>query len=787
MAGSHACKLAERPLSARTSESALMVAAEKYGHICEGRGRNRGREEDANAECRFRTNSPGYFYKPGDAAIGGVVSLIRAVITEPLFREPPERRCGTFNIVFKNYQHALSFMFAIRDINEDSKLLPNVTLGFHLYDNQFDSMITYKDILDVLFTQQSTLPNYQCNMKKQVLSVLGGLTVEDSIQMSTILSIYQVPQLAYSAYQIRMSGKANLPSFYQMAPKEITLHTGIVQLLLHFQWTWIGLIVSDDNNGESFVKMLTPKLAQSDICVAFLERSLAMNHRYLLDDRGTYSKIYFLLRTTDANVIVVSGDAHSLETLAMVLNANEFHIKAQIGKVWIIPPQWDFTNTFNQDSFSTQTLHGALSFSVHTYSVPTFRDFLQTLRPDKSLMQFFSVFWQTAFYCRLPNENYQYCTYCEICRGDEKLGRLPTSRFEMDMTGESYNIYNAVYAVAHTLHAIQLSRQRRTLDRDKFVNLNVHPWQFHSILKSVHFNNGVGHEVLFENGELSSGYDIINWVTFPNQSVLKSQVGEISSNQEFFIHADKIVWNSKFKKILPSSRCVKPCQLGHSKTVKEGKPVCCYDCSQCPGDMISDQMVFFAVVTVLVIQTFLKNWNTPVVKANNRNITCILLSSILLCYFSSLLFFGKPGKVSCLLRQTAFSIIFSVAISSVLAKTIIVILAFLATEPGNKMRKWLGQKVANSIVLSCSLIQVCICLAWLLTTPPFPDVDMLSQVGNIILKCNEGSLSMFYSVLGYMGFLAIVSFTVAFLARKLPDTFNEAKFITFSMLVFCSV
>lgn len=92
-------------------------------------------------------------------------------------------------------------MFAIHDINKNPKLLPNVTLGFHLYDNQFDSMITYQGLLDMLFTQQKTAPNYQCDMKKDVWSIIGGLTVENSIQVSTILNIYQIPQV--SAYVFR--------------------------------------------------------------------------------------------------------------------------------------------------------------------------------------------------------------------------------------------------------------------------------------------------------------------------------------------------------------------------------------------------------------------------------------------------------------------------------------------------------------------------------------------------------------------------------------------------------
>ncbi|KAG8140930.1 hypothetical protein E2320_003558 [Naja naja] len=66
--------------------------------------------------------------------------------------------------------------------------------------------------------------------------------------------------------------KGNQGSFYHMVPNERHLYMGIIHLLKHLQWTWIGFFVLEGDSGESFLKALKPLLSQNDICSAFIER-----------------------------------------------------------------------------------------------------------------------------------------------------------------------------------------------------------------------------------------------------------------------------------------------------------------------------------------------------------------------------------------------------------------------------------------------------------------------------------------------------------------------------------
>ncbi|XP_063158930.1 vomeronasal type-2 receptor 26-like [Candoia aspera] len=423
-------------------------------------------------------------------------------------------------MVTKFYQHLLALVFAVNEVNEDPQLLPNVTLGFHIYDSYYDARMVYRNNLDLLSKADRFVPNFHCGVEKNLIAVIGGLGYDISFHMAGLLSLYKIPQISYGSFAPEKKYETGMPSFYRIVPNEAHQSLGIIHVLRHFGWTW------------------------------------------------------------------------------------------------------------------TQ----------------------------------------------------------------------------------------------------------------------------------------------------------------------------------------------------PMSLCNPPCLPGYQKEKKEGATFCCYNCVPCPEGKISNQkdmndcsecpehqypsrhqdqcipktIIFlsykdplgaslailalsFALLTLFMLGIFIKHRDTPIVKANNRELTYTLLAFLLLCFLCSFLFIGRPGTTSCLLQQAAFGFIFSAAVSCVLAKTITVIVAFRATKPGSSMRKWLGKRLARLIILSCSLLQAAICVVGMAISPPFPDLDHKTLITEIIAECNEGSANMFYLVLGYLGLLSIISFIVAFQTRKLPDNFNEAKFISFSMLIFCTV
>ncbi|KAL1765770.1 vomeronasal type-2 receptor 116-like, partial [Sigmodon hispidus] len=195
----------------------------------------------------------------------------------------------------------------------------------------------------------------------------------------------------------------------------------------------------------------------------------------------------------------------------------------------------------------------------------------------------------------------------------------------------------------------------------------------------------------------------------------------------------------------------------------------------------------FTTFTFLVLGVFVKHRDTPIVKANNRTLSYTILISLIFFFLCSLLFIGHPNAATCILQQITFGVVFTVAVSTVLAKTVTVLMAFKFTAPGRRIRYCPISRANTYIIAICTLIQIIFCAIWLGVSPPSIHIDTKSEHGKIIIVCDKGSVTVFYIALGYHGSLAYGSFVFAFLARNLPDTFNEANLLTFSMLLFCSV
>lgn len=264
-----------------------------------------------------------------------------------------------------------------------------------------------------------------------------------------------------------------------MTPNENLHYVGIIQLLKYFGWNWIGLLIPEDTTGERFFRILRPKLIQTYICISLIQFIPRLtNYEPSTFRKNNLNNIAHLLWYSKTNVIVVYGDMQSIEGLRVILEYYEINSRLPIERVWIISALWDVTSVFEPQKFTALSFNGSLSFALHTNMVPGFQEFLENLNPFHSKMYFLPQFWGAAFICSFPMYN-MYAPGKGNCTGKEDLGSLPGTVFEMEMSGQSYNIYNAVYAVAYGLHAMYSSRarQKRTGSGEKWDFLKVQPWQ----------------------------------------------------------------------------------------------------------------------------------------------------------------------------------------------------------------------------------------------------------------------------------------------------------------------
>ncbi|XP_017564452.1 extracellular calcium-sensing receptor-like [Pygocentrus nattereri] len=752
--------------------------------------------------------------KDGDIIVGAILPIHQTwKITDVSYTDKPSA-LDCMNIDFRDMQLSQSLIFATEEINNSSSLLPGVSLGYKIYDTCSSTTMGVRVAMALINGNENSALNEQCTKPAQVLAIIGETQSSVSMTIAKSVGPFSIPLISpYSTCEC-LSDKRTYPSFLRTIPSDYYQSRALAEMVKHFGWTWVGALRRDDDYGNSGMAAFTEAAEQLGIC---LEYSMSYFRTY---SQEKVLRIIQQIKSSTSRVIVAFVTHLDFEILLDV-----FYEHNITGYQWVGTESWISDSTVARLD-KHKILQGAIGLAIPNTTVTGLKEFILDINPLKSTgSTIFTEFWEALFKCKYTVQNDSEDT--TVCTGKEKLSETDNEYTDMTLMPFFCNVYKGVYAVAHTLHDLLGCKQTCPTKKQP------DPLTFLEHLKRVRFKTKDGEEVYFDkNGDPVAKYEIINLQTVEDHHefvMVGIYDSSFPAHNRLSVKMASVVW-AQNKDQVPVSVCSESCPPGTRKAVQKGKPICCFDCIPCAEGEISNMtdsikceqcyqdfwsnphrnecvkkeieflsydetmgILLTAVsitgtfITIIIAIIFFRYKNTPIVKANNSELSFLLLFSLALCFLCSLTFIGRPSEWSCVLRHTVFGITFVLCISCVLGKTIVVLMAFRATLPGSNVMKWFGPPQQRLSVLAFTFIQVFICVLWLTTSPPFPFKNLNYYKEKIILECQLGSAVGFWAVLGYIGLLALLCFVLAFLARKLPDKFNEAKFITFSMLIFCAV
>ncbi|KAG8147251.1 hypothetical protein E2320_022383, partial [Naja naja] len=208
----------------------------------------------------------------------------------------------------------------------------------------------------------------------------GDLIIGGNLPLGTIISS-KVPDFQNDPFMLSIPSvvKTVYSSFFRMNPKELPQYVGLVQLLLQFQWNWVGLLAPENDNGERFISTLMPMLKEKQICLAFIKLlnldTIVIGGLKLFHIFQMWSKI---------EVIILFGDYSIISCVQVAVSIYEKLRKISFRKVWILTSHWKLSLVGSQYRLKyIKPFHGALHFRDHTGDVSEFSHFLLSLDPLK--------------------------------------------------------------------------------------------------------------------------------------------------------------------------------------------------------------------------------------------------------------------------------------------------------------------------------------------------------------------------------------------------------------------
>ncbi|XP_036113251.1 taste receptor type 1 member 2 [Molossus molossus] len=744
------------------------------------------------------------FSLAGDYVLGGLFTLhanMKGTVHLNFLQVP---KCKEYEVKTLGYKLMQAMRFAVEEINSRRGLLPGVRLGYEMVDVCYLSN-NVQPVLYFLAQDDNFLPIQEdySHYVPRVVAVIGPENSESTMTVAHFLSLFLLPQITYSAISDGLRDKQRFPAVLRTVPGAGHHVEAMVQLMLHFGWNWIAVLVSSDDYGRYSSRLLGERLARRDVCIALHEalpappRTPAATRR----ERRRLRAVVDKLRQSSARVVVVFSPDLALHSFFReVLRRN------LTGVVWIASESWAIDPVLHSLS---ELRHTGTFLGVTTQAVP---------------MPGFSEFRLRSAQARppAPNRTSLRATCNQEC--DTCLDTTESFSSILTLSGErvAYSVYSAVYAVAHALHSL-LGCSRTSCSREV-----VYPWRLLQEIRKVNFTL-LGQHIFFDQqGDLPMPLEVIQWQWNRSQNPFQSFASYHPTRRQLRV-VGGVSWHTPDGAV-PVSTCSKDCQPGQKKK-SVGIHPCCFECLDClPGTFLNKTedefdcqpclsnewshrkdtscfkrrlaflkwqdtptlvvavlaaLGFLSTLAILVI--FWKHLQTPMVRSAGGPMCFLILTPLLVAYTMVPVYVGPPTVSTCFCRQTFFTVCITVCISCITVRSFQIVCVFkMASRLPRAYGYWVRCHGPYVFVVLVMVLKVVIVICSLLVTSISPTARADPRDPEVmVLSCNPNYRKGLLVNTSLDLLLSVAGFGFAYMGRELPTNYNEAKFITFCTTFYC--